>query len=127
MGEEPDREWNAIELRAEIPARVADRLDAPGAVAPHNDAVSGSEPWSVLRGLRANPPGRAAEDDRRRSVFAASLEQAEQFLSAAVDVGHATKPVQLFYALSQAGRAIADVLCQPPGEKRAPLHVPWVR
>lgn len=39
-------------------------------------------------------------------MFQASLEQCEQFLAAAGDTGYATRPVQLFYALSQAGRAI---------------------
>ncbi|OLZ45568.1 hypothetical protein BS330_39000 [Amycolatopsis keratiniphila subsp. nogabecina] len=34
------------------------------------------------------------------------MEQCEQFLDAASDTGYATRPVQLFYALSQAGRAI---------------------
>jgi hypothetical protein len=34
------------------------------------------------------------------------LEQCEQFLDAASATGYATRPVQLFYALSQAGRAI---------------------
>jgi hypothetical protein len=39
-------------------------------------------------------------------MFQASIEQCEQFLDAAGDTGYATRPVQLFYALSQAGRAI---------------------
>jgi hypothetical protein len=69
--------------------------------------VEANGPWSVLRGLRATPPGHAAPDNARGRVFAAALEQAEQFLTAAASVGYATKPVQLFYALSQAGRAIA--------------------
>ncbi|MET9241202.1 hypothetical protein [Nonomuraea sp. NPDC003709] len=34
------------------------------------------------------------------------MEQCEQFLGAAGGAGYATRPVQLFYALSQAGRAI---------------------
>ena len=71
-----------------------------------NVALDGA---SALRGLRANPPGQAAADNERRSVFTSALEQAEQFLAAAAQVGFATKPVQLFYALSQAGRAIAAV------------------
>lgn len=73
-----------------------------------------TETWAVLRGLRASPPGLAAGDDARRSVFAAALEQAEQFLSAASAVGFATKPVQLFYALSQSGRAIAAARADEP-------------
>jgi hypothetical protein len=62
------------------------------------------------------PPGSAGLIDARRVVFAAALEQAEQFLTAASAVGYATKPVQLFYALSQAGRAIAAVRADEPWE-----------
>jgi len=78
--------------------------------------IGASGPWSILRGLRAEPPGRAATDGARRAVFAAALEQAEQFLTAAGAVGYATKPVQLFYALNQAGRAIAAVHADEPWE-----------
>ncbi len=80
--------------------------------------IGASEPWSILRALRAAPPGRATTDAARRVVFAAALEQAEQFLTAAANVGYATKPVQLFYALSQAGRAIAAVRADEPWEIR---------
>lgn len=76
------------------------------------------EAWNVLRALRANPPGRAAGDGPRREVFSAALEQAEQFLRAASAIGYATKPVQLFYALSQSGRAIAAVRADEPWEIR---------
>jgi hypothetical protein len=51
---------------------------------------------------------RQADDAvERRAVFAAALEQAEQLLTAAQSVGHASRPLLLFYGLSQAGRAIA--------------------
>ena len=36
-----------------------------------------------------------------------ALEQAEQMFHAAATVGVATRPLQVFYGLSQAGRAIA--------------------
>ena len=58
-----------------------------------------------LRALRHAPPGHAGHG-ARRTLFQSSLEQCEQFLAAASDTGYATRPVQLFYALSQAGRAI---------------------
>jgi len=58
-----------------------------------------------LRALRHDPPG-CAQQAARRVLFQSSLEQCEQFLGAAGDTGYATRPVQLFYALSQAGRAI---------------------
>lgn len=51
-------------------------------------------------------------------MFTAALEQAEQFLRAASAIGYATKPVQLFYALSQSGRAIAAVRAGEPWEIR---------
>jgi len=58
-----------------------------------------------LRALRHDPPGYAKQGARRRT-FQSALEQCEQFLAAAGEAGYATRPVQLFYALSQAGRAI---------------------
>ncbi|MGB8198103.1 MAG: hypothetical protein WCF33_00135 [Pseudonocardiaceae bacterium] len=58
-----------------------------------------------LRALRHDPPGHAKQG-ARRAMFQSALEQCEQFLGAANDTGYATRPVQLFYALSQAGRAI---------------------
>jgi nitroreductase len=58
-----------------------------------------------LRALRHNPPG-YAKQGARRTTFQSALEQCEQFLDAASATGYATRPVQLFYALSQAGRAI---------------------
>ncbi len=58
-----------------------------------------------LRALRYDPPGYAKQGGRR-ITFQSALEQCEQFLAAATEAGYATRPVQLFYALSQAGRAI---------------------
>jgi hypothetical protein len=66
------------------------------------------EPWVLrnLRATRASPPGRAAGDDHRRALYGAALEQFEQLLHAAEVVSPAARPLPLFYALSQAGRAI---------------------
>jgi hypothetical protein len=58
-----------------------------------------------LRALRYDPPGHAKQG-ARRTTFQSALEQCEQFLAAARAAGYATRPVQLFYALSQAGRAL---------------------
>lgn len=77
-----------------------------------------NEPWRVLRALRSSPPGSAGTDEDRRAVFTAALEQAEQFLTAASAAAYTTKPVQLFYALSQAGRAIAAVRADEPWKIR---------
>ncbi|WP_432162819.1 YaaC family protein [Streptomyces tendae] len=65
------------------------------------------EVWRDLRGLRVGVGGPASTEAARRAVFVAALEQAEQFTEAAANAGPATRPVQIFYALSQFGRAIA--------------------
>lgn len=62
--------------------------------------------WQQLRTLRADPPGLANKGDRRRT-FAAALEQAEQLLRSAERLGPETKPLNLFYGLSQGMRAVA--------------------
>ncbi len=43
----------------------------------------------------------------RKTVFNAALEQAEQLFAAAANVDYDTRPILVFYGLSQAGRAIA--------------------
>lgn len=62
--------------------------------------------WRYLRALRADPPARAS-NDARRNVFTAALEQSEQLMKASEAVGPAARPLTLFYAISQAGRAVA--------------------
>ncbi|SDD86719.1 YaaC family protein [Actinokineospora iranica] len=62
--------------------------------------------WRQIRSFRHNPPGLAVTGERRE-VFSASLEQAQQLFSAASKVDWASRPLLLFYGLSQAGRAIA--------------------
>jgi hypothetical protein len=61
--------------------------------------------WRHLRALRHQPPGRASRGERKR-VFGGALEQAQQ-LFAAASVDYASRPILVFYGLSQAGRAIA--------------------
>jgi hypothetical protein len=60
----------------------------------------------LLRRSRSKPPHRAGTDNTRRSLYGASLEQFEQLLTAAEAIGPAARPLPLFYALNQAGRAI---------------------
>lgn len=62
--------------------------------------------WRLLRSLRHAPPGRAGRGERRKT-FDAALEQAEQLFAAAANSGTATRPILVFYGLSQAGRAVA--------------------
>ncbi|MGW0647323.1 YaaC family protein [Streptomyces umbrinus] len=68
--------------------------------------VDADEAWGRLRASRWNPPGRA-DTGSRHKTYAAALEQTEQMFRAAAEVGPATRPLQVFYGLSQAGGAIA--------------------
>lgn len=74
--------------------------------------------WQSLRVLRAQPPG-GVNSDERRAVFTAALEQSEQLMRAAQDVGYAARPLPLFYSLSQAGRAIAAARLAGPAWRLA--------
>jgi hypothetical protein len=61
--------------------------------------------WAALRSTRAESP--AGIKGGRRKTYVAALEQAQQMFTAAASVGVATRPLLLFYGLSQGGRAIA--------------------
>jgi hypothetical protein len=65
--------------------------------------------WQRLRLLRSDPPGLAGTSPARVRVMTAALDQAEQLSRAAETIGPAAQPLPLFYALSQAGRAITAV------------------
>lgn len=69
--------------------------------------MQGTDLWRELRGMRASNPASIKAGSERSRVFNASLEQAEQFFKAAQVMGYETRPVVLFYGLSQLGRAIA--------------------
>lgn len=62
--------------------------------------------WRMLRELRGSPPGPAGRGERRET-FGAALEQAEQLLTAAAQVGPQSSPLLVFYGLSQGARAVA--------------------
>lgn len=83
--------------------------------------------WYQLRASRAQPPGRAINDQARAGIYRAALQQAEELLAAARAVGLASRPLPLYYALSQAGRAIVaargSVVEAPP---RHGLRLPTV-
>ena len=72
--------------------------------------------WEKLRGTRWSPPAAAASDSLRRRTYVFALEQAEQMFRAATTAGVATQPLQVFYGLSQAGRAIAAAAPALTGE-----------
>src|ERR1700678_637159 len=59
-----------------------------------------------VQALRASPPGLAANAGARRRVFGAALGQWDALLAASASVVPAASPILLFYALSQAGRAV---------------------
>lgn len=59
----------------------------------------------VIRATRADPPGKA-DKGSRRALYGASLQQFDELIEASRTAGHASRPLPLFYALSQAGRAI---------------------
>src|SRR5690606_38889440 len=64
--------------------------------------------WRLLRALRAEPP--RGLGDVRHATFTSALEQSEQLFKAAETVGPATRPILLYYGLSQAGRAVVSAL-----------------
>jgi hypothetical protein len=70
--------------------------------------------WQSIRLLRSHPPHLAQGDKDRTEVFTAALEQSEQLMRAAEGMGYASKPLPLFYSLSQAGRAIAAARLDDP-------------
>ncbi len=76
----------------------------------------------MLRALRQHPPGLAAEDEDRRAIFGAALEQSEQFFAAAVAAGPQTRGLLLFYGVSQAGRALRAAQQQDGDWARAGGH-----
>jgi len=75
-----------------------------------------------IRAMRAMPHGRASDNGERRAVFSAALGQFDELLDAAVAVGPASRPLPLYYALNQAGRAIAATMLPPDRPWRPTLH-----
>jgi hypothetical protein len=59
--------------------------------------------------MRADPPALAG-DAKRRPTFVAALEQAEQLVRSAAQMGPETRPINLYYGLSQGARAVAAAL-----------------
>ncbi len=65
-----------------------------------------SDTFFFIRRTRARPPGYARHEDRR-ATYGTALEQFEELIKAAAAASPGVRPLPLFYALSQAGRAIA--------------------
>jgi hypothetical protein len=66
-----------------------------------------------IRMTYAVPPALAAQDEQRRRTYTASILMFEQLLAAARSVDYLTRPLPLFYALSQAGRAVVAAYGAP--------------
>lgn len=75
--------------------------------------MASTDPWGDLRALRSGRPGFAASNPERGDVFDAAVEQCEQLLRGAARLGYASRPLSLFYGLSQAGRAITAAWSPP--------------
>lgn len=82
--------------------------------------ATGKEDWRQVRSKRASPPGFAEADEARREVFQAAVAQSEELWDAAATSGPASRPLPLFYCLSQAGRAVCAAWTL--GEQCVPLH-----
>ena len=67
-----------------------------------------------LRATRASPPGLVATEDDRRETYSAALQQFDELLLAASTVSPISRPLPLYYAVHQAGKAIAAALV--PGD-----------
>ena len=75
--------------------------------------------WREIQALRAEPTGLAVRDADRKKYFRAALRQAEELAQAADVVSYAVKPILLFYAVSQAGRALAAARSPHPWVSRS--------
>lgn len=65
-----------------------------------------AESWRRLRQYRSAFLD-VTEDEDLQTLFSSALHQAEQQFRAAITVGPESRPLNLFYGLSQAGRAVA--------------------
>ncbi|MHA7268640.1 YaaC family protein [Arthrobacter sp. HLT1-20] len=75
------------------------------------ESDSPEESWRKVRALRLSPPVRMPAS--RQKLFTSSLEQAQQQFQAAAHVGFESRALNLYYGISQAGRAIAAALTPP--------------
>ena len=64
------------------------------------------DPFFEIRASRATPPGKAAADDQRRLTYGAALSQFDELMTTSANASPRSRPLPLFYAISQAGRAI---------------------
>lgn len=72
-------------------------------------ADGAQEAWRKIRSIRADRPEHlsASLTGHRLEVFHVALEQSQQQFQAAAAIGYESRPLNLFYGLAQAGRALA--------------------
>jgi len=66
-----------------------------------------SQSFFPIRATRAYPPGRASADKERRATYGAALSQFDELMATAQTASARSRPLPLFYAISQAGRAVS--------------------
>lgn len=105
--------------------------------------MNANREWRLIRALRARPPAlargleglsplrealseEATDRAARHRVFQAAIAQAEELWEAATAVGPASRPLPLFYSLSQVGRAICAAWLGGPNVVSEPGPV-WER
>src|ERR1700674_1407611 len=78
--------------------------------------------WDWLRMTRSSPGALAKSDPARANLYRAALGQFEDLIEASRSSGPASRPLPLFYALTQAGRAIVAMRGGPDHRGHA-LHL----
>ena len=76
----------------------------------------------ALQAMRSSRPGHLAESEERRAVFGSAIEQFEALHQASASVPPSASPITLFYAISQAGRAMSAALIPDPDGWRSFGH-----
>lgn len=79
--------------------------------------TTGRAAWERLRASRWEPPPPTSRTAERRLTYQTALQQSEELFTAAGHVGFVVRPVLVFYALSQAGRAIAAAADSASGDQ----------
>src|SRR6266516_968826 len=99
------RHLNVSFTRHEIVMAVGGALWVGGVVVDSLRPVQ--PPSNRLRATRATPPGLASGDDDRRAIYGAALQQFDDLFAAARAIGPVSRPLPVYYAVHQAGKAIA--------------------
>jgi YaaC-like Protein len=96
----------AADLGEQLEAATSAASFTPSARGYARAVAKGREQWRRVRRRRAEPPALAGQAEDRKQVFQSALSQAEELWDAAAVAGPASRPLPLFYCISQAGRAV---------------------